>query len=135
MCNPLTQLYFHNQNMIAARLIGMIANHSKNHALRSTFENKMFVKKYSSSQGRFFINGNSYTVLGNILSPDGKRYISRDYSEFLASAVDAVKDPVLSSLNMNEYTVNEAMFLCGLGYNSLEIGLLLRQPIIEECVK
>jgi hypothetical protein len=31
---PSTQIYFHNQNSVAARLIGMIATHKKNHALR-----------------------------------------------------------------------------------------------------
>ncbi len=61
-------------------------------------------------------------------------YISKNYAAFLAASVDAVKDPVLSFFNLNTFTADSAMLLIGLGYDFNEVGLLLRQPIIEELV-
>jgi len=40
-----------------------------------------------------------------------KQYISRNTSEYVAASVDAVKDPVLSDLNLNGFTADLAMFL------------------------
>ena len=38
-------------------------------------------------------------------------------------------------MNYNTYTADTAMLLTALGYDSNEIGLFLRQPIIEEVVR
>jgi hypothetical protein len=141
-----TQVKLHKQNMTAAKLIGIIANHSTNHAVRQNTnieinyktefkkdpENKG--KKIETKNPRFYLNEKFYTSLHDIYSPDNSSYISKNFASFLAASVDAVKDPVLSFFNLNTFTADSAMLLTGLGYNFNEIGLLLRQPAIEELV-
>ena len=53
-------------------------------------------------------------------------------AEFLAAAVDAVKDPVLNYLNLNTVTANAGALLGRLGYSFLDIGLILNQPVVKE---
>ena len=50
----------------------------------------------------------------------------------MAASVDNVKDPVLAALNQNTFTADASMLLSRLGYNPIEIGLLMMQPIVQE---
>ena len=140
-----TQISLHKQNMTAAKLIGIIANHSTNHAVRQNTKielsplelvvtDKETGEKSLKSFDRFKLNGRFLTSLHDIINPTQTAYISKNYASFLAASVDAVKDPVLSFFNLNTFTADSAMLLTGLGYNFDEIGLLLRQPVIEELI-
>ena len=46
--------------------------------------------------------------------------------------MDNVKDPVLAGINQNTFTADASMLLSRLGYNPVEIGLLMAQPIIMD---
>ena len=137
-----TQLYLHKQNMTAAKLIGIIANHSTAHALRQ-FTDVSINRKYVLKDGiekdfeKFFLNGEFRNSLHDmtVTNLDGSvTYISKNYANFLASAVDAVKDPVLNYLNLNTFTADPAMMLIGAGYSPDAVGLLLRQQGIMDVV-
>jgi len=72
---------------------------------------------------------------GDLLNSPANRDANLTLAEFLAASVDAVKDPVLNYLNLNEYTANVACLLGAIGYNPTEIGVFLNQPIIKEAIK
>lgn len=124
--SPMTQLTFHQQNMTGAKLIGIYANHNANHALMQHTQLGL-----DPENGSFKLNGKRLTSLHAIQNAN-KEYISRLNAGFLAASVDNVKDPVLAWLNQNTFTADASMLLSRLGYNSLEIGLLMNQPIIME---
>lgn len=124
--SPRTQVIFHQQNMTGAKLIGIYANHNANHALMQHTELAL-----DGENGSFVLNGRRLTSLHGIQN-ESKEYISRNNAGFLAASVDNVKDPVLADLNQNTFTTDASMLLSRLGYNPIEIGLLMNQPIIQE---
>lgn len=124
--SPMTQLAFHQQNMTGAKLIGIYANHNANHALMQHTQLGL-----DPENGSFKLNGKRLTSL-HAIQNDNKEYISRLNAGFLSASVDNAKDPVLNWLNQNTFTADASMLLSRLGYNSLEIGLLMNQPIIME---
>ena len=124
--SPMTQLTFHQQIMTGAKLISIYANHNANHAL---MQHTML--GLDTENGSFVLNGKRVTSLHSIQNERGE-FISRLNAGFLAASVDNVKDPVLAWLNQNTFTADASMLLSRLGYNSLEIGLLMNQPIIKE---
>ena len=69
--------------MTGARLIGVYANHSSNHALIQQTQLKL-----SDEHGSFILNGKKLTSLHNIMN-DEKEYISKNNAGYLAAAVDA----------------------------------------------
>lgn len=135
------QVALFKKNMVAARMIGIVANHSVNHAIRQHTKIEVAPVTIELDTGetlklpRFIINGKFHRSLHSSLAPDGKSYISKAFASTVAASVDAVKDPVLDGMNYNTYTADTAMLLTALGYDSNEIGLFLRQPIIEEVVR
>lgn len=124
--SPMTQIIFHQQNMTGAKLIAVYANHNANHALMQHTELAL-----DGKNGSFVLNGRRLTSLHGIQN-ESKEYISRNNAGFLAASVDNVKDPVLADLNQNKFTADASMLLSRLGYNPIEIGLLMNQPIIQE---
>ena len=124
--SPRTQVMLHQQNMTGAKLIGIYANHNANHALMQ--HTNLAVDEEHNS---FVLNGKSLTSLHNIMNAD-KEFISKNNAGFLAASVDNVKDPVLAALNQNTFTADATMLLSRLGYNPVEIGLLMAQPIVQE---
>lgn len=132
--SPRTQVMLHQQNMTGAKLIGIYANHNANHALmQHTASNKDEDKGLALSKeyGSFVLNGKRLTSLHDIMNGD-KEFISKNNAGFLAASVDNVKDPVLAALNQNTFTADASMLLSRLGYNPIEIGLLMMQPIVQE---
>lgn len=123
--SPTTQVYLHQQNMSGAQLISIYANHNANHALMQYTE--LGLNRF----GRFMLNGKTLTSLHSIVNANNE-IISKNTAGFLAAAVDNVKDPVLAALNQNLFTADATMLLSRLGYNPIEIGLLMSQPIIME---
>lgn len=122
--SPRTQVQLHQQNMTGAALIGIYANHNANHALMQHTELGLDTKN-----GSFLLNGKRLSSLHGIMN-DNKEYISRNNAGFLAASVDNVKDPVLGLLNQNTFTADASMLLSRLGYNPIEIGLTMSQPIV-----
>lgn len=127
--SPLTQMILHQQNMTGAKLIGIYANHNANHALMQ--HTKLGL---NTEHGSFTLNGKTLTSLHDITN-NSNEFISRNNAGFLAASVDNVKDPVLAGLNQNVFTADATMLLSRLGYNSIEIGLLMNQPIILEITR
>lgn len=124
--SPRTQVQLHQQNMTGAKLIGIYANHNANHALMQHTQLAL-----DEENGSFVLNGKRLTSLHDIMNGD-KEFISRNNAGFLAASVDNVKDPVLAGLNQNTFTADASMLLSRLGYNPVEIGLLMMQPIVRE---
>ena len=130
--SPRTQVMLHQQNMTGAKLIGIYANHNANHALmQHTASNKDKGLALSKENGSFMLNGKRLTSLHDIMNGD-KEFISKNNAGFLAASVDNVKDPILAALNQNTFTADASMLLSRLGYNPIEIGLLMMQPIVQE---
>lgn len=128
-CDPLTWIHYMHQNFIAAKLIGIIANHNTHHVFASQLET-FRLKESIAFAGK---------KLSNLIRYENELDMSDDsvnpqhtVAEFLAASVDAVKDPVLNYLNLNINTINVGLLLARVGYTSEEIGLLLNQPIIRE---
>lgn len=124
--SPRTQVMLHQQNMTGAKLIGIYANHNANHALMQHTQLAL-----DEENGSFILNGKRLTSLHDIINGD-KEFISKNNAGFLAASVDNVKDPVLAALNQNTFTADASMLLSRLGYNPIEIGLLMMQPIVQE---
>lgn len=124
--SPRTQVMLHQQNMTGAKLIGIYANHNANHALMQHTQLSL-----DEENGSFVLNGKRLTSLHDIINGD-KEFISKNNAGFLAASVDNVKDPVLAALNQNTFTADASMLLSRLGYNPIEIGLLMMQPIVQE---
>lgn len=124
--SPRTQVQLHQQNMTGAKLIGIYANHNANHALMQYTELGLDVEN-----GSFILNGKRLISLHNIMNED-KEFISKNNAGFLAASVDNVKDPVLAGINQNTFTADASMLLSRLGYNPIEIGLLMTQPIVMD---
>jgi len=138
-----THSIYADQNKLAAKLIGIFANQSVNRALGDFVETmelkesitfcgnslkKLNSRKISRSYWTKDSNGN---YVNNTITVD----VSETASEFTGASVDAVKEPVLNFLNLNEKTANIAGLLGRLGYTFDEIGLLLNQPVVKELVK
>lgn len=124
--SPRTQVMLHQQNMTGAKLISIYANHNANHALMQHTQLAL-----DEENGSFVLNGKRLTSLHDIMNGD-KEFISKNNAGFLAASVDNVKDPVLAALNQNTFTADASMLLSRLGYNPIEIGLLMMQPIVQE---
>ena len=124
--SPRTQVMLHQQNMTGAKLIGIYANHNANHALMQHTQLSL-----DEENGSFTLNGKGLTSLHDVMNRD-KEFISKNNAGFLAASVDNVKDPVLAALNQNTFTADASMLLSRLGYNPIEIGLLMMQPIVQE---
>ena len=130
--DPTTQVYFHQQNTTAGKLIGVFANHNSSHSL---LQNKKVSFILGTSLKFDGVEIDDSTTLDELFSQDGYNLITKNIAGFLAASVDAVKDPVLNFMNLNTFTANTAMTLARLGFDSDSIGLFLTQPIIEETTK
>jgi|GEM_PF-5895509 len=138
-----TNLYFHDQNASAAKLIGIAANHNVANAVLQFHDVRL---NESNPNNHFILNGKSLRSLSNkhtereltIKHNNNRRTpfeigsISRRVSQPLAASVDAVKDPVLASFNLDINTINVGMMLLRLGHTIEEVGVFLNQPILKE---
>jgi len=124
--SPRTQVMLHQQNMTGTKLTGIYANHNANHALMQHTQLAL-----DEENGSFVLNGKRLTSLHDIMN-GAKEFISKNNAGFLAASVDNAKDHVLAALNQNTLTADASMLLSRLGYNPIEIGLLMMQPIVQE---
>ena len=149
--DPTTLLYYNQLNQIAAKLIGIFANQNTNHQITS------LVKKLDLVTPIIFDGMDGATLLASaedlrgvseeeIASKIGKTLLGKkillsdgtvvdvdlNLAEFLAAAVDAVKDPVLNYLNFNTTTASVGALFARMGYSTGDIGILFNQPVIKE---
>lgn len=123
--DPTALLEYNQQNQIADKLIGIFANENINHAYATTMSELKLVEPIA-------FGSRAYSGLSDFLhAPEGVD-VDTYVSEYLAASVDAVKDPVLNFLNLNEVTADAGAVLARLGYSPVEIGLLFRQPVIRD---
>lgn len=126
---PSTLIYFNQINQIADKLIGIFANDNINHALASLLKTFRITDGMEIEfAGHTKEEGYGFDLIN---SPKGVD-TALNLAEYLAAAVDAVKEAVLNYMNFNTLTANSAGLLTRIGYNTLEIGLLFSQPIIKE---
>lgn len=138
-----TLIIYNEQNQIAAKLIGIAANHKTNHAM-SSLMNQLELKQpiifgsMQTAKVKSYV-GNQKAILGQSLLIKEIEYADgtivstdKNMAEFLASSVDAVKDPVLNFLFFNTNTANIAALLLRQGYSFVDIGILLNQPVVKE---
>lgn len=130
------QVYFHKQNMTAAKTIGIFANHNTSHAFLSMQDISLNIP-----QGKDFyfdgqrVGSTGVSKLDAIVGLNGTSRISKVIAGFLAASVDGAKDPVLNAMNINTFTAGTAMLLARLGFDELSIGLFLTQPSIEKITR
>lgn len=127
--SPRTQVIFHQQNMTGASMIGIYANHNANHALIQHTELAV-----DDANGSFKFAGVKRVYL-NRMKNEKDEFISRNNANYLAASVDNVKENTLHATNQNPLTGDLTMLLSRLGYNPVEIAILMRQPIVMEITK
>ena len=132
-----SHLYYFQQNMSAAKLIGAFANNNVSHGFISLLEDEKAITMMLDDEKAFTFDGVEIrnNKFDSILALNGVDRISKNIANFLAAAVDAVKDNALAGLNMNTATVNPAMVLARLGFDLESIGLFFSNPIIVQTVE
>lgn len=128
---PSTQRYLHSQNMTAAKLIGIFANHNVSHSFVSMQDITLENLNHSFKIGSTSIN--KFSKIDNIKNNYGQ-YVSKVIAEFLNASVDAVKNPVLNRMNVNTTTAGVAMLMARLGCDIDTICTFLSSPILKEVV-
>lgn len=127
-----THLKFHQQNMVAGKLIGIFALNNISHCIIGMEEDAAIAVP---SEITLQIEGapigkDGVAAWDSLYGRDGKK-ISSTLAELLAASVDAVKDPVLNYLNINQDTANVLCTLIRLGYGLELAGRLLSNPFIK----
>ena len=140
MLDPRSQVILHQRNMNAAKLIGMAANQVTSHAMIQHTKLELTKdfdyinnegEKKTVNGGEFRLNGIKASSLHSVRAFTGE-FISRLLAINVGASVDAVKDPVLSDVNMNTFTFDVAGFLNRCGYDHNTVSLFLQQPIIRK---
>lgn len=137
---PSSKLYFQKQNMQGTQLVGSIANNNVSHAFCSFQKIGIDLTKGKEDKSFYFCGlgvgtlddfGYPTIVLDRQTGHDGT-LISKTLARCLAAAVDTAKDPSLSDLNINPFTIGVAMTLARMGFSITEIGRFLSQPVIVD---
>lgn len=148
-------LAFHKQNMVAGKLIGIFAQNNVSHSIVSLIDQS--IKTDADGNTLYDVNGKPklwrptiwieqpvLEIEGDIIGgreisfdalEDKKgRRISNTLAAFLAASVDAVKDPVLNFMNINETTAGILTSLVRMGYDTELAMLFLTQPVIKDVI-
>lgn len=111
------------ENRGGGDMIGIFANHVRNHALtQNTFLALTEPVQFNGARKHAF---NGRDAINNEL-------ISRNINRFLAAVVDTSKNPVMERLGVNVYNANYVSMMVRLGYSPLDIFKLLNTPILKE---
>lgn len=132
--DPMTIIIYNQQNQVAGKLIGIFANQNTNHAFASLM-NKFLVKDSFTIEfagHKYSVDGVGKDLLHAPHRADRRNDVDLYMAELLAASVDAVKEPVLTFLNLNIHTADAGAVLIRLGYTTDEIGLLFNQPVIRQ---
>lgn len=130
-----THLKFHQQNMVAGKLIGIFALNNISHCIIGMEENAAIAvpSEITLQIENEPVAKDGVASWDNLYGRDGKK-ISSTLAELLAASVDAVKDPVLNYLNINQDTANVLCTLIRLGYGLELAARLLSNPYIKGIV-
>lgn len=133
-----THIQFYRQNNAAGALIGIFAVNRTAHAV---IENEGYRLDVDGTLD--FQDGDSFTVAGMEfagLMPIDVRFdrsgesVGKVLGSLVASAADAVKDPVLNLMNINSNTANILTTLIRLGMPFDDAALFLSQSIVSEAL-
>lgn len=133
-----THIQFYRQNSAAGSLIGIFAVNRTAHAV---IENEGYRLDVDGTLD--FQDGDSFTVAGMEfagLMPIDVRFdrsgesVGKVLGSLVASAADAVKDPVLNLMNINSNTANILTTLVRLGMPFDDAALFLSQSVISEAL-
>lgn len=132
LCFIDTHIQFYKQNAAAGTLIGVFAVHKVAHAILG---NDGF--RYNGIESPFTIAEN--TISGGI-SIDPERdftgqYIGKVLGSLVASAADAVKDPILNLMNINNNTATVLCTMVRLGIPFDTAAMFLSQKSIAEILQ
>ena len=129
-----THVQFYKQNSAAGALIGMFAVHKVAHAVLESDGYMLNIDNICSLKEPFTIAGMEF---GGDMVFDAKydrngQLIGKTLGCLVASAVDAVKDPVLNLMNINGSTANYLNALVRMGMPFDDAALFLSQSAITE---
>lgn len=129
-----TNIQFYKQNAAAGQILGMFAVQKSAHAILES--NGYHIDVAASTDDVNGIRLGSKPLVGYV-AIDPKvdfegNLIGKTLGSLVASAADAVKDPVLNLMNINSNTANVLNTLIRLGVPFRTASLLLSQPIISE---
>jgi hypothetical protein len=119
--------YFHRQNMVGAKLIGMYANNTTMQAKSQGLD--VGIKPAF----QVIINGRTLDRFTEVYHNNGKydMRISKNCAEFSAASVDNAKDPVLASLLQDTDTANITGAMLRMGMSIDEIAAIYSNPILR----
>jgi hypothetical protein len=132
LCFIDTHIQFYDQNNAAGALIGIFAVHKVAHAFLG---NDAFT--YVSDFAPFTIAGNTISSGMNI-DPEkdfSGQYIGKVLGSLVASAADAVKDPILNLMNINSETAITLCTMVRLGIPFDTAAMFLSQKVISDVLK
>lgn len=132
LCFIDTHIQFYKQNAAAGTLIGVFAVHKVAHAILG---NDGF--RYNGIEHPFTIAGNT---IANGISIDPERdfteqYIGKVLGSLVASAADAVKDPILNLMNINNNTATVLCTMVRLGIPFDTAAMFLSQRSVAEILQ
>ena len=134
LCFIDTHLQFYKQNNAAGSLIGTFAVHKVAHAI---LESDGFQVDVQNICGEFTIDGMKFSG-SQTLDPRYDRkgnFIGKTLGSLVASAADAVKDPVLNLMNINSNTSNVLNTLIRLGMDFDTAAMFLSQTAITKILE
>ena len=137
-----TQVQFYKQNSAAGMILGMFAVQKIAHAVLESDGfgidlGKVFIDKNTNEQIPFGFCGIPFQGIVEV----DKRFdannqlIGKTLGSLVASAADAVKDPVLNLNNINNQTANVLTTMLRLGIVYEDAALLLSQPAITKVLQ
>ena len=134
LCYIDTHIQFYKQNSAAGSLIGTFAVHKTAHAI---LESDGFKIDIESICPPFVIDGMEFNN-GLFVDPRYDRkgnLIGKTLGSLVASAADAVKDPILNLMNINSNTSNVLNTLIRLGMDFDTAALFLSQTAITNVLE
>lgn len=135
LIDPLVNSTFYKQNAAAAKLVGIFAVNRTSHAF---LENDLIQLDLKAMGVSIPTIGDSLTYINHHVDESfnvDNIYIGKILAEFVASAVDAAKDPVLNLLNINGTTVQPLVTMVRLGFSFKDICLFLSQQSVSEILQ
>lgn len=137
-----TQVDFHKQNMVAAKLIGIFAQANVSHSLCSMLDCELNIpQQYAFKLEEPIGNKHGSEVheiqgivpIDRVYGFNGKR-TSDSFASCLAASVDAVKDPIMNLMNINTDTANVVTTLLRLGFSIETCALICSQKCIIDAL-
>lgn len=134
VCGAAFQLDKSIINSIAKRLLGIFANANSQHVYMQGRDISLMLENVS---GKCSLNGNSLEnriPFDSIIANDGFTKIYENITQFLTASADAVKNPTLHEIGVNEFTVNAVVAMLRSGFDIETICLVMQQPIVKMLV-